>query len=713
MGRNPSTPATPAMRPAWLAVLLALAYTVVIAAAATRLVTFPWPWVPGLSAAGLALTVVVTVMQSNHGGNVDGWGRVYGYRATVWVVLGGWATYVGVYGLGNPRRTLILAGLLVLLTLGLGRIGNECPCPAPAPQREADLEKDDRPDRWKWWEARLRRATKWKDITVTDVKPWDVAKDGETLTVDLPDDGKTAADLRALCLAIAHAARLPTGCAVEVRDTQTQGIVLVDVNLRYTFDMPQPVYVEPTTEASILDPFPIMTTARGLVLTVCLRIFSMVIGGTTGSGKSTLLHRIIMYLARCSDTLIWVGDVAGGGVAEPHNRAWWNGETDAPVIDWLADNEAELALMGTVLVAIIEDRRSDPWIIEQMERRNSFLLKPAKGRPAILLLTDEGGAVRKNMSLLAQRAVTNITSATELGRAMAIRVVLSVLRGTADALDKAYRVHAAIRVCLRVDEGEEFHILETTPKARLRDDAEGAGWLRPGPNTPPVIGRTLNVDRAAIRRHSIAVAHLRPVLDDRARHVASLVTAADVCGKTPPPDLAGLPQLVDADAGMAYENRWKRWADRQAVRAGGRQNPRAVAAQASAAPARVPPQEDALGDLIAGVDSLYAAAPPPVAPSARQPRGNVIPFPNRGPAIHRPPVTAPRPPARQRLLAILAKDGPLGANELERRVGGTRSNAFELMKKLIGQGLIVKTDAGYDITEAGRGQIQRADSPTA
>lgn len=703
MGHNPSTSTRPATPPAWMAVLLAMAYAVVVAAAHFGLLTFPWPVLPVVSAVAMVVTLLVTVLQSNNRGNPKGWGPVYVYRAAVWMVLGGWATYVGYVGL---RYLPALAAVLVGLTVGLGFIGNACPPPAPAPKREADPEQDRRRPEVRSWEASLLEVTGWPGLRVADVVPWDNPKDGETVTIALPTaKGKTIEELSPFALNIGGNRRLPTGCAVEFEEADAQGVVLMDVMRRNTLAEDQPPYQDPATEASINDDFPLLLNARKRFLTICLRYFVAVVGGMRGSGKTTLLHRIIMHLARCTDTLIWVCDVAGGGIAEPWTNAWRTGRAARPTVDWVATDYDEAAGMIAGLLAVLRDRKKDPEAIALTRRAGNFLLPVSSDYPAILLIVDEGGEIQQALTPFASAAAAMLPSVVELGRAMAAGLVLSVLRGTADLTAKRLRVQAAIRICLRMKEAEEYqHILDSTPRSKLTKH-KGMAYLRDDDQDTPVIGRGLNVTLAGIDAHSIATARLRPTINDRARKILARVTPAMVlAGRAPTEDLMTYPVLRDALAGLLYENRDQRYLDALAAVDLDDEDNQAVE-QAPAVPATVAPQQDALGDLAAGMHALMSGTPAANASTERGipvesapqagPGGRVIQlFPNQRPAF-----SAPSMPATnwQRLLGMLEKAGRAGlaANEIEAGLPGVRSGKTALMRRSLDQGVAVQINGRY------------------
>src|SRR5262249_24225717 len=144
-----------------------------------------------------------------------------------------------------------------------------------------------------------------------------------------------------------------------------------------------------------------------------------------------------------TDCLIWVVDTNGGGVATPWLEPWARGEANIPVIDWVAPTDEEAAVMVAVAAAIAKDRKTSPEANRRKRAANSMILPVDADLPAILVLTDEGGEVRQSVSLLGQLAATGISRLAQIGRAEAVRVVMSVLRGTADLLDKGMRVMAA------------------------------------------------------------------------------------------------------------------------------------------------------------------------------------------------------------------------------------------------------------------------------
>lgn len=543
----------------WLPVIVALLCVTLLLLRQFEVVPMPWPVLTAFTGLGGVVTFFSTILQE-HTRVSGGWTRVFIFRLLTWAAAGVWTTWLALAGWSI---TLAFAG--VVGTVSLSVVGGFCRTPDRLDPRAKPVDGDEvdrRPAILREWENIIRTVSKLK-VTVTHWEPWTEPKDGLRLFVELPiESGTTTADLAAHADKIGAARRLPRGCAVRVLDSDRQGVAVVDVMLRNTLVETSPVHQEPTEPASINDEFPVLTTPRGEVLTVCLRIFSMVIGGTTGSGKTTLLHRLIMWLARCVDAVIWVVDLNGGGLAEPWINPWANGRTDKPVVDWVADNEAEAAVMVAVALAIARDRKTNKDAVRRKKAANAMVLPVDKDMPAIVLLTDEGGEVRQAVSLLGQLAAAGITRVVQIGRAEAVRGIISILRGTSDLMDKAFRVNAALRICLRMEEMDEYgHVLGTSPGKTELSGALGAGYIKTPTIPRPVLGRTVNVDLRGIDAHAVACGHLRPDLDRRSLRVAAAVNASAVLGGREPDDeLMQELALQHADMGMAYTGRWERYA---------------------------------------------------------------------------------------------------------------------------------------------------------
>jgi hypothetical protein len=468
-----------------------------------------------------------------------------------------WASWVALSGWTVMRVLCLLGGAVIV-----GALEWMLSLRHPIGQYIADTGEvvDRRPAPIRDWEGQLQRLAK-KPIVVRSVEPWERPADGEQVLVDLPED-MTVKDLAGICDKIAAARHLPQGCVVRALDGAHQGSAVLDVMKRDCLAGDGRVIDEPTTPTTITEPFDVATTPRGEQLEVCLRQKSVIVGGTVGAGKTTFLHRLIMRLARMVDALIWVIDLNGGGVAAPWIGAYARGQAKKPTIDWVADDEAEAAVLIAVAKAVAKDRKTNKEAIRRKRAANTTILPVDKYLPAIVVLTDEGGEVRQAAGLLARLVDDGISRVAQIGRAEGVRIVMSVLRGTADLLNKGLRTVVGIRVCLRMEEeGEYDHVLGVNPgRARLLHI--GSAYVyRTDTDYQPVLSRTVDVDLAGIERHSIATADLRPDLDERGRQVAAKVTLREVLdGRDPMEhvDITRHPAMRDVKDSRAYEGRWER-----------------------------------------------------------------------------------------------------------------------------------------------------------
>ncbi|TDC25053.1 hypothetical protein E1211_31280 [Micromonospora sp. 15K316] len=516
-------------------------------------------WLVGIGAGliGALITGIITVITER--------GRVLVHRVLAALAGGGWMTWVALAG-WSPVSVVLLVGwaaVLALLEWVLAptvTVAQVIRHEQPAAQQPVFQSRSDEEAAW---EALLRRLTKAK-VIVRGITSWPNPNDGTRIHLDLPE-GLTVKKMSESTLAddIAGAVKLPQGCVVRILDAAHQGAAILDVMTRDCLADDRMIS-EPTTPASINDEFDLATSPRGEAMTVCLRQKGMVVGGTTGSGKTTLLHRIIMFLARCTDALIWVIDFNGGGVASMWLGPYARGEAKKPTIDWVAEDEIEAAAMCAVLIAVTKDRKTNRESMRRKRRANTTVVPVDKDFPAIVILTDEGGEIRQAIGLLASLVDQYIARIAQIGRAEGARVIQSVLRGTSDLLEKGLRAVQGIRICLRMDEeGEYDHVLGKNP-GRVRLLHLGSAFLyRTDRDYRPVLVRTVNVDVKSIERHAIATADLRPDLDQRGRLVASRVTAADVLDGRDPrdpkfADLLEHPVFQDVAAGLVYENRWER-----------------------------------------------------------------------------------------------------------------------------------------------------------
>lgn len=396
------------------------------------------------------------------------------------------------------------------------------------------------------------------------VEPWPDPESGERVHVDLrPARGKVREQhIRDACAALAYALDLPDGCIPEVVRGGTQGQLAIDVPLK-------PMPVEATvdddfSQASIYDEFTVMRTPRGGALNICLRSRSAVVAGAPDSGKTTALHRLILFFSRCTDAVVCVADTNGGGLAEPWMRPYAMRLVDNPPLGWVAANEAEALAMGCVLTAITKDRKHSPECINRRHGSGNAVLPVDSRLPLYMAINDEGGELRSATTIIGRAADTYFSKLAQIGRAEAIRVVKSVLRGSSDLLDKGMRVMCAIRICLRMEEEDEYgHVLGRIPAGVQNLILKGQAFLKTPELPGSVFGRTINVPLDLIERSVLATNLYRVDFDARAHQVAARLRPIHLLGREIDKDMMAQPGMAevvrDLKAGTILTNRWARY----------------------------------------------------------------------------------------------------------------------------------------------------------
>jgi S-DNA-T family DNA segregation ATPase FtsK/SpoIIIE len=710
--------------PPWVAAVATLGCVAIVLAARAHVLPISVWGLPFLAIAGAIAAWIVGLVQA-------AWARTHVYRIVTCLAAGAWATWAAVAGWTGGVWLALPCGLVLLTAMSY-----LCRTPAVEPVTEDPFEQtavapvvDRRPPRARKWELLLRKLANNDLIRVVDLVPWDNPADGERVHVRLPL-GMTWKDIVDLTDKIAAALRLPPGCVVRVLDGAHQGEAVLDVMLRDCLAEPTAV-IEDFSPASINDEFPILTTPRGEKMNICLRIMSMIVGGTTGSGKTTLLNRLILWLARCVDALIWVIDLNGGGVAAPWIEPWALGKASQPVVDWIADTEEEAAVMVAVDKAIMKDRKTSSEARRRKKAAKSNLLPVDRDMPAIVILVDEGGEVQQAIGIIGQLVAENIARIAQIGRAEGGRIVMSVLRGTSDLLSKALRVVCGIRLCLRMEEDDEYpHILGTNPgKTRLIHT--GSAYLRRPTDRNAIFGRTDDMSPEEIERAAVACAKLRPEMPESGLRAAAKVRARHVLNGRDPAgfeDLMALPVMEDVEAGRAYTGRWDRYAPKLAEMRGEEvpedDEPPAAPAKSAVAPG-TPPAGSALAALQSAAGGRPAQTPQTPAPNpveagvaaSRQPQvmhlsddqvqaefDAIAALPTYDPR----PGTARRPEVktttREHIEAILTEAYPetltsaqIGVALQERAASVSRQYRQDVLKQMREDGSVVQVSGAYTV----------------
>ncbi|WP_372412646.1 DNA translocase FtsK [Streptomyces luteireticuli] len=175
---------------------------------------------------------------------------------------------------------------------------------------------------------------------------------------------------------------------------------------------------------TINEPLTLGMLESGEPIELLMRQNSVFIAGKKGSGKSVLLHVLISLLARCTDAVIWMVDMAGGNTAKRWVRPWVEGwkdkdgtVIDRPLIDWVAITEDEAVRMYNAAHDIADERA---------KTMRGGKIVPSRKRPAIIVITEEGS----DLMAWSTAAVKPKTRGVKKGRKAAIDYVDVAQRGT-------------------------------------------------------------------------------------------------------------------------------------------------------------------------------------------------------------------------------------------------------------------------------------------
>ncbi|WP_436759303.1 hypothetical protein [Streptosporangium sp. V21-05] len=466
---------------------------------------------PGWAAAGATLGVVGTVLSG-----VRLPSKTLGYRLGAWLGAGGWLTWSWVH---TPWELNTMAAL-GLGALGAGLLADWARVPdSAAPStgavvvhRHATLAAE--------WTDRIQRVAAVR-AQVEDVREWAGAA-GFSALVMQPSGSSSTSKLRQSAAGLAEDARLPNGCGVEFAVGPWRGSLRMHVSTvnRLTETIRHPGI---TVGGSINDPDAIRLGAHrdGSTAAVALRESTMILAGQKRSGKSGTLHNVTADAASLDDCLVWHMDLNGGGISRAWLRAWLEGRTDRPAIDWAAGCPEEALLMAKALVDIAKDRKSAH--AELKAARDVQLLPVSRQVPAILLILDEGKEVLgTKISEPIIRAIRRALETTvDIGGNEAVNAVLSVLRSISTALSTDILKQCSTRATMRVFDQSEIDYLFGYRRGVTPQDApeQGSGFLQIGADAVRVFKAYFmvpsDIDVAAVQ-----IAAHRPDLDADAARAA-------------------------------------------------------------------------------------------------------------------------------------------------------------------------------------------------
>jgi len=477
--------------------------------------------------------------------------------------IGGWCSWIGSH---DWSVNAIVAGLGIIASVMVCQIVVGGMSPKAADPDKDDDTTDNRPKSIRDTEAVIRKAIG-VDVSVTSVTSSGPrhSRDMMHVTAIIPA-GTNTHDITTKLGNLPAAMHLRPGCSATAAIGDHQGEIVFNIMLKNTLSTAN-LFDEPKTPSSIYEPFQVAVDSLGNPVEICLRLYSMLIGGSPDAGKTTLIRAIATHFMRCQDTLIWMIDLNGGGASEPFLTTYADGRSKRPGIDWVATEPWEALCMLYAATEIAKWRKMSPEAIRRKRQSGDEVLRVDKDFPAIIVIIDEGKEMQNVPGAIGAliRAYTNEIG--EIGRNEAVRVILSALRGTSDAVDKAFRIVAAIRFCLQlIEHGEYIHFLdETPPKTAIVD--RGVGWIRTKTGEQLRIARGMLVDRTIIDDMIIKTDAFRAVIDRWGGQIIDNLDTIDVIGALKDnPEIQEAMQdsqaMQDLADGALYTNRWGRLKDK-------------------------------------------------------------------------------------------------------------------------------------------------------
>jgi hypothetical protein len=453
-----------------------------------------------------------------------------------------WSTVVGPWHLNNLVAGAAAAAAGLFLAPAFLSPGD-----APDPQILAQRPDSKAPSsRAAIWKARIEAQARVKPIKILHEEDWPNGA-GFTMRIAFaPESGDGWNQVDDAKHRLARAAHLPKGCVIGVEEGDLQGSAIVRIPTVYAM-AGEASLPEDVTLTSVWDDHAIGRNEDGSEAEINLREAAGLIVSRRGGGKSNLQKVLIRQLLRCCDSLVWVVDLNGGGLAVPFMLPFADGEVDVAPIDWVASTPEEAVVMAQVAAAIVRDRKAR--YAGLTARSGGDLLPVTRDLPQITIVIDEGAEVENNPA--ARKAMESLQEVLRIGRADAVNVLFSGLRGTQDMMPVPVRKQTTLKLCGPVEDDTEMDYVLPGAKVRSADLVHpGTMFMRRSDKGPAV--RQIKVFRAlpdALRRGVLATAHLRPTLDAAGRQIGGQVYAERLQRLQPWLDrLAGRPVQTPAPA---------------------------------------------------------------------------------------------------------------------------------------------------------------------
>lgn len=480
----------------------------------------PWEWAALTAGAGLLGTHIA-------GRRHKVTTATLALRAAGWLAAGGWCSWAIVEG---PWSQTALGALLAgVLGLGAAMAGahhveekaEEKRVEQEAAARRATLDGK-RQKIADEWEDRIVRVCHGTVVTIVGVEVWE-SGGGFSLDGECGAGGTRWKDLAVCKEQLAADARLPEGCGVEVEAGAHRGAVLIHVSTvnHLVDDVPYPADYSPL---SVNEPAPIGVRRDGQPEGPVNRQASMLLVGQRGSGKTNLMNVMIANQCRMVDSLTFVIDLNGGGLALKWMRAWHAvGRPGRPPIDWVADTPEKARGMAAALVRIAKARK-----VGYQDREiaaNDDKLPVDAEVPEIRVFNDEGAEIfstrsRRNETL--RSIADDLVQTLEIARAAAVNETTSGLRATQDVIsDPQILKQSTFKAGMKVADDAELNYFFGYNHNASAEDAPypGCALVRDGDGQVHPL-KVYRLQPAQILDIVKATADRHPELDELSRRAA-------------------------------------------------------------------------------------------------------------------------------------------------------------------------------------------------
>lgn len=448
-------------------------------------------------------------------------GRTITARAASWLVGAGWTTWAMTHG----PLTWAALGSLATIGVGIGTATRSTRLYEEARELEASTARErqiaaelsaERREIAAEWVERISRVCG-LTVRVLAVEKWEPGT-GFTLDVELPG-GATYDKIAAHAASLSADAHLPHGCTATAGPGVHQGRALIDVGVVNVLEQER-TYPTDYGPLSLLTGIPWGYRTNAEEIRVYLREQCALAVGPTGSGKTNLIHAILAGFARATDVLTWVIDLNAGSAGLPWVLPALDTEGQEtplrPGIDWLASTPGEASRMLDVALAIARHRKTV--YQDLMRQHNTDLLPISPQIPQIELVIDEGAEILASTDRQLKTLAGKILELIRIGRAMAVRTVLTALGATGSVLGNLMiRREAKVRVALTGGALEGMDLGKLFPGTRgLRVEQapyKGSGFMGT-PESPAGLFKTWRVLPNQIREIVAATSDRHPTLDE-------------------------------------------------------------------------------------------------------------------------------------------------------------------------------------------------------